>query len=386
VRHFFVLIARSEAVTNIDQDDIVDFYIIADYFDFNAATNHITSLFCKNCLDAENANQLMEIGRLFPALGVHVNHFIAENFEHVIEKSHRFPQNLLLEELTQIINSPEFYVSREIILWNSICSWVREDTFNRKHSLADLVLNVRLGLMKRTEFLQVLDDYTKLHARTRKLKHPEVFDKITAFQDWKHSFIGKIPTNSPEPEIPPKMKRIRIPKDFIICSGGWTDALNPSANMELYDHNYGAVMRLPVDLPGPRAHHGTAVLNNKMYCIGGYDLHAFLRGVQRLDLNTLTWEEVAPMHEARCNATACIVNGEIYAIGGWNEVINENSCERYNPILDRWFRVPSMQHPRRRPSAVVVDGAIWIIGGSTGDTFTNSVCPFFFFTIVQIQF
>ena len=55
----------------------------------------------------------------------------------------------------------------------------------------------------------------------------------------------------------------------------------------------------------PRKAHQIAVLDGKLYAVGGYnDADGFLSSVERYDLGTNAWEAVAPMVTARRDSIA----------------------------------------------------------------------------------
>lgn len=91
---------------------------------------------------------------------------------------------------------------------------------------------------------------------------------------------------TPEIAIP------RIPHDVIFAIGGWSGG-QARQYVEVYDTRADRWISLPNNDPhGPRAYHGTAVVDHKIYCIGGYD------GVEHFNLCTVfdtvnkTWKEV----------------------------------------------------------------------------------------------
>lgn len=90
-------------------------------------------------------------------------------------------------------------------------------------------------------------------------------------------------------------------------------------------------------MPTPRSRFATAVLDNKIYCIGGLSES----GVNEVyDPATDTWETKAPMPTARLQVTASVVNGKIYLIGGrYNssqDFLYSTLNEVYDPETDSW--------------------------------------------------
>jgi len=86
-----------------------------------------------------------------------------------------------------------------------------------------------------------------------------------------------------------------------------------------------------------------------------------------------SWVSKAPMPEARCGLGVAVVNGKIYAIGGSTEsnygVITSGMVgtnEEYDPATDTWAFKVSMPTPRARFAIAVYQNKIYCIGGYTG--------------------
>ena len=94
-----------------------------------------------------------------------------------------------------------------------------------------------------------------------------------------------------------------------------------------------------------RSVHGVAVLDGKLYAVGGYD-GGRLSSVERYDPGTDAWEAVAPLTLARFGAGVAALEGKLYAVGGrgeededaWEEDAWEalSSLERYDPATNAW--------------------------------------------------
>jgi N-acetylneuraminic acid mutarotase len=124
------------------------------------------------------------------------------------------------------------------------------------------------------------------------------------------------------------------------------------------------------DMPTGRYIAGSAVVDGKIYVIGGAS--AGIPGtavVEEYDPATDTWTTRTDMPTARDGLVAAAVDGIIYAIGGWptgsyNEL---STVEAYDPATDTWVRRANMPTARAYMSGIaVVDGIIYVIGGVTG--------------------
>ena len=110
-----------------------------------------------------------------------------------------------------------------------------------------------------------------------------------------------------------------------------------SATNEEYDPETDTcAMKAP--MPTPRSAFGIAVYENKIYCIGGYTFSGSATAVNEV-YNPVTdsWENKTSMPTARLNLRANVVNGKIYLIGGISYPDSGRSLnEVYDPVSDTW--------------------------------------------------
>jgi len=122
------------------------------------------------------------------------------------------------------------------------------------------------------------------------------------------------------------------------------------------------------DMPTARFIPGSAVVDGKIYVIGGAPVsHGATAAVEEYDPATNTWTRRADMPTARQGGRAAAVDGIIYAIGGWNAGRGDlSTVEAYDPATDTWTKKADMPTARDTPAIAVVDGIIYVIGGEVG--------------------
>jgi len=82
----------------------------------------------------------------------------------------------------------------------------------------------------------------------------------------------------------------------LFAIGGWSDG-NPTATVETYDRYSDGWTRVYDEDPyGPRAYHGTVVVDHCIYVVGGFDGAEYFNSCRKFDTATRTWAEVAPMN------------------------------------------------------------------------------------------
>jgi len=119
-------------------------------------------------------------------------------------------------------------------------------------------------------------------------------------------------------------------------------------------------------MPDPQQSFAIAVCQGKIYCIGGISPDS--TGANKVyDPSTDSWETKAAMPTGRYGLQANVVNGKIYCIGGvkllgYNQGVEQlNVTEVYDPLSDTWTTKSSMPNQAGYVSAVV-DNKIYIIG------------------------
>jgi N-acetylneuraminic acid mutarotase len=136
------------------------------------------------------------------------------------------------------------------------------------------------------------------------------------------------------------------------------------------------------DMPTPRWVQTSAVVNGKIYVIGGYtgDPDGIpLSTVEEYDPVTNTWTRRADMPTARCDfvGSSAVVDGKIYVIGGdiWDgNWIPTSTVEAYDPETDTWTRKTDMPTARWGLATCAFNGKVYAIGGYlTGTTGLTTV-------------
>ena len=131
-------------------------------------------------------------------------------------------------------------------------------------------------------------------------------------------------------------------------------------------------------LPTKRNSFATAVVDDKVYLIGGslsinFDGPFGLSTVEAYETQTNTWQKVADMPTPRNYPEAAVVDGIIYVFGGSSakdrKIVNMKlpvRVDAYDPEADIWTRKKDMPVSRINFELGVAAGKVYLIGGSTG--------------------
>jgi len=169
-----------------------------------------------------------------------------------------------------------------------------------------------------------------------------------------------------------------VANDKIYAIGGLTTLngeLRALSTVEEYDPATDMWIA-KANMPTPRGQVALAVVNEKIYAIGGGSIDGILSAVvcstvEMYDTQTDTWTPRAEMPTPRTFLSASVVNGKIYAIGGaWLEKVGDvgkafSTVEVYNPVQDTWLKSADMPTQRWGLSTAVVKGKIYAVGGTT---------------------
>lgn len=123
----------------------------------------------------------------------------------------------------------------------------------------------------------------------------------------------------------------------------------------------GGSWKILDSIPTARSGLGIAVVEGKIYAIGGQNYLTYFDTNEMYDPDINTWATKASMPTARSNFGIAVVDNKIYVIGG-GSAINEV----YDPETDIWETKASMNIARTGLSASVVAGKIYVIGGNRG--------------------
>ena len=120
---------------------------------------------------------------------------------------------------------------------------------------------------------------------------------------------------------------------------------------------------------------GVAVVNGKIYAIGGTSGNGFLATNEVYDPATNTWSSKKPMPTPRSVFGIAVYQNTIYCIGGYIKGGATGVNEVYDPATDTWKTKAPMPTPSLNLQANAVNGEIYLIGGSPNGTLNQVYDP-----------
>jgi N-acetylneuraminic acid mutarotase len=124
-----------------------------------------------------------------------------------------------------------------------------------------------------------------------------------------------------------------------------------------------------------RNHHGAALIDNKIYVVGGRIGSTFIIGLSNnvstnevYDVAKDTWASVLGMPTPRSGVGVAVLNGRMHVLGGEayiNDLVGTyRTHEAYDPKTNAWERLPPMPTPRHGLAVGEIGGKMYAISGS----------------------
>lgn len=211
-----------------------------------------------------------------------------------------------------------------------------------------------------------------------------------AIPDWRaHAtvFVYDVQANrwSAGPSLPQARAEgvVAAVKEKIYFIGGRIPATPDAAHIsehadtsrgEVLDVRSGRWERIP-DAPTARNSAAAAIIDNKIYVVGGRQMVRQADGRQRpvnvamlevYDPATSRWKTRSAMPQAQGGLAAAAHGGKLYVFGGEQFVPTGKvfaDAWVYDPKTDRWSALPPMPTPRHGHGAAVVGNRIFLMGG-----------------------
>jgi N-acetylneuraminic acid mutarotase len=198
-----------------------------------------------------------------------------------------------------------------------------------------------------------------------------VFKPVSAVTEDSWQQLASMPT-------PRSMLGVAVVNGKIYAIGGTSGTQTVLGTNEVYDPEIN-IWSTRTPMPTPRTYFGIAVYQNKIYCIGGAtheENEGYITGVNEVyDPATDTWENRTSMPTPRARLDANTVGDEIFLIGGNSRrypktfIFPNTTClnEVYSPETDSWTTKTPLPIASANYVSAVVDNKIYIIGGESND-------------------
>jgi hypothetical protein len=149
----------------------------------------------------------------------------------------------------------------------------------------------------------------------------------------------------------------------LFVMGGYNGYGDSLSSVECLDLETGQRSEM-APMISPREQHGAAVIGGKIYVAGGDPVNTVGTSVESFDPDTKQWTAEAPMNTRRCNHGLVSVQGKFFAVGGYNNQDNAlSSVECFDPSTGVWSNIAPLSTARSSLAVAVLGDKLYAIGG-----------------------
>jgi N-acetylneuraminic acid mutarotase len=161
------------------------------------------------------------------------------------------------------------------------------------------------------------------------------------------------------------------------CNWGSTGDQHSVPNLWVYDPATNT-WTAKTPMPTPRSHAGAAVIDGKLYVVGGYNMHVTcFDNMIVYDPVTDSWTPKAPLPSTRAWPKAEMVNGILYVFSGNDGGSNFlTRVDAYNPVADSWTTCTPMPESAYCVMSGVIGGVIYVAGGAASSGTIDTLLAF----------
>ncbi|KAK5640680.1 hypothetical protein RI129_009227 [Pyrocoelia pectoralis] len=342
----------------------------------------------------------------------HSETYIEQHFSEIVECEEFL--SLSSHQVSKLISSDRLTVATEEKVFECVISWVQHDLEDRQKYLSILMEHVRLPLMSQDYLVQRVEEEPLLKCD---LQCKDFIIEALKFHLLKgDNKLCSIKTTRMRPRQP-----VGLPKVLLVVGGQAPKAIRSVECFDFREERWYQVAEMPtrrcraglavingrvyavggfngslrvrtVDVYDPivdqwstcasmearRSTLGVAVLGNCIYAVGGFDGSTGLNTAEMFDSRTQEWKSIASMSTRRSSVGVGVVNGILYAVGGYDGASRQclSAVECYNPELDVWTPTNDMSCRRSGAGVGVLEGILYAVGGHDGPLVRKSVEAF----------
>ncbi len=148
--------------------------------------------------------------------------------------------------------------------------------------------------------------------------------------------------------------------------GGYDTGFRSTTTVQVYNPATDT-WALAHPLPYVVNHNSAAVAGGKLYSFGAGG------GVFAYNSNNNSWGAVASTHYVHSDTAAvAVIDNKIYVAGGTGTP-SQRELEVYDPVANRWTIKAPMSVPRNHTAGGVIDGKFYVVGGRAGANSTTAL-------------
>ncbi|XP_071127888.1 kelch-like protein 5 isoform X2 [Mytilus edulis] len=285
------------------------------------------------------------------------NNYVMENFVQVIQNQ----EYLLLpsDEVCRLLASDDLNVPDEETIFHALMMWTKHDNTNRKKYLAKLLSHIKLPLMSP----QFIAD----HVESNSVLHEDKECQALIMEALKYHLLPERRSSFQSPRTKPRKSTVGI-----MYAVGGIDCTKGATTIEKYDLRTNAWTQV-ANMNGRRLQFGVAVIDDKLYIVGGRDGLKTLNTVECYNPKNKSWSLMPPMSTHRHGLGVGVLEGPMYAVGGHDGWSYLNTVERWDPQARQWSYVAPMSTSRSTVGVAVLFGKLYAVGGRDGSSCLKTV-------------
>ncbi|XP_071799008.1 kelch-like protein 24 [Asterias amurensis] len=315
------------------------------------------SQFLKEHMVTENCLGILGLAKLYSCSQLYEDAMACAllNFKEVItdEEFSEIPYDIL----AAFIMDDRLNVKTEETVFEAVMQWARVDIEHRVAKLPRVLAHVRLPLIDPVYFRDFVETEPLLTGCQQCWELVTTAKRLRALSG-KGQHI-----NDPNLKL-----RFSMTTQVIVIIGGYDDNQKWVRDVRCFNPRDES-WHVLAQFPGRNQRFATAAVDNDIYVIGGQADHGdsmseTLSDVWRYDSITDTWSKVAGMNKPRHGHGIAVVDGKIYVVGGkvgWAKKFND--IERYDPASNIWACVTRVKGSYlEKPVATSHEGKLYVNG------------------------
>ncbi|KAI4455983.1 kelch protein [Holotrichia oblita] len=258
------------------------------------------------------------------------------------------------QQVARLICSDRLTVPSEEKVFECVIAWVQHDLKHRQEHLSALMEHVRLPLMSQEYLVQRVEEEPLLKAD---LQCKDFIIEALKY----HLLKGDLKTCIKTPRTKPRQP-VGLPKVLLVVGGQAPKAIR---SVECYDFKEERWYQV-AEMPTRRCRAGLAVINGKVYAVGGFNGSLRVRTVDVYDASLDQWSNCANMEARRSTLGVAVLGSCIYAVGGFDGSTGLNTAEKFDPRTQEWSTISAMSTRRSSVGVGVLNNLLYAVGGYDG--------------------
>ena len=346
-------------------------YIGADYFGL-AKLKKFCKEFLVESVEECNPCRVFELANLYnlTELAELSGKLIAESFLD-FKFSHEF-KSFLKDDFVLLIARPDLEIASEKDVFDVIVLWIKHDLENRCEYIYELLQQVRLTNLTIPYLNTVIAKYPPCQ------QSPECQQLIGDVVAYKSNPSRRGENGELKPRGHPEATIYIVGKSLIN-----RNVFRTSFNVvdSFSEGQYHQVANMETEKFGQCA----AVLNGKIYLVGGSDAHGHVNTVDVFTPGDAVTSSSPPMAFKRRFHSCCAHDGKLFVCGGKNGKSSKD-CEFLDVARGMWQKTAEMGEARRSFAMVSCGNHLWALGGRDNNLQTLKSAEYYDVSVDEWKF